>query len=63
MLAFDEMKIVAKVAYNSKSHEIYGMSAEMDQLSSIADLFDITEEDRSLPAEFALRAGGAFARK
>ena len=39
ILVFDEVKVVSKVLWNSKSHEIYGLSMTSEDLCSLHDVY------------------------
>ena len=55
VLIFDEVKVIAKVLWNSRSNEVYGLAMTSKDMVSLQDVFFSSTEDGTQRAEYILQ--------
>ncbi|XP_065177045.1 uncharacterized protein LOC135806751 [Sycon ciliatum] len=55
VMVFDEVKVVSKVLWNSKSQQIYGLSMTSDDLSSLHDVYTDLKDEKTDRTEYILQ--------
>lgn len=56
LLIFDEIKLIAKVQWNSKSHQFQGLALSIDECASLSDIFqDLKSSNAALPAQYGFQ--------
>lgn len=55
ILIFDEVKVIAKVLWNSKSQEMYGLAMTAKDMCSLQDVFETPTVDGQQRSEYVLQ--------
>ena len=45
VLIFDEVKVISRLMWNSRSQRIIGLAMTADQMSSLSDIYQLIDED------------------
>ena len=54
ILIFDEVKVVAKLQWNSRDNSLVGYAMTTEDMTSIADLYESIDQDSSLKTDYIL---------